>query len=83
MAAIIDVSARTIQRCLLDEGLTYRRLLDRVRFDAACEMLATRQMTIREIALELGYSGTNNFVRGFRRMTGMPPSEFRRRRFGV
>ncbi|MDH3600102.1 MAG: AraC family transcriptional regulator [Candidatus Tectomicrobia bacterium] len=82
IATIIDVSPRTVQRCLQSEGLSYRGLLDRICFDAACEMLATRQITIREIALELGYSGTNNFVRGFRRMTAMTPSEYRRRRLG-
>jgi AraC-like DNA-binding protein len=41
-------------------------------------MLSIPQLSVKEIAHELGYSGTNNFVRGFRRMTGMSPGEYRR-----
>jgi AraC-like DNA-binding protein len=58
--------------------MTYGGMLDRLRFDTACEMLAIPQMTVKEIAHELGYSGTNNFVRSFRRMTGDTPGGYRR-----
>ena len=51
---MIGGSPRSIQRYLLAEGLTYRRLLDRVCFEAACQMLSTTKLTIKEIALELG-----------------------------
>ena len=79
VAIIIDINPRTIQRYLREHGLTYRKLLDRIAFDAACEMLQTSQMTVGEVAQELGYSGSNNFVRGFRRMTGMTPAQYRQR----
>ncbi len=75
---ITGLSRRTIHRRLGESGITYQQLLDRIRFDAACEMLPIRQMSVKEIAQELGYSGTNNFVRAFRRMTGMTPEAYRR-----
>ncbi|MGE3316781.1 MAG: helix-turn-helix domain-containing protein [Planctomycetaceae bacterium] len=53
--------------------------MDRLRFDFACELLGDPRMKIGEIAQELGYADTSNFVRGFRRMTGMTPGEFRQR----
>lgn len=81
-AAIVNSSPRTVQRRLADEGMTYRRLLDRVCFDTACEMLRDTAMTIRQIAQELGYSGTNNSARSFRRITGMTPGEYRRQEIG-
>jgi AraC-like DNA-binding protein len=59
------------------EGMTYRSLLDRVRFDMASKMLSEAQRSIREIARDLGYSGTNNLVRAFRRMAAMTPAEYR------
>jgi len=77
---ITGVSRRTIHRRLRECGITYQRLLDRIRFDAACEMLFVPDICVRDIACELGYSGTNNFVRAFRRMTGVTPGEYRRRR---
>ncbi|WP_013630155.1 AraC family transcriptional regulator [Rubinisphaera brasiliensis] len=74
---MVDISSRTLKRQLRAAGTSYTGLLDRLRFDAACEMLTDPQMTIREIAHELGYSGPNNFVRSFRRMTGVTPGEYR------
>lgn len=83
VALMSGVSAATLKRGLAAAGMTYGRLLDRLRFDTACEMLSIPQITIKEIAHELGYSGTNNFVRSFRRMTGLTPGEYRRNQFGA
>ncbi len=73
---MIDVSPRTLKRLLSAAGTSYTGILDRLRFDSACEMLAIPQLSIHDIALELGYSGTNNFVRSFRRITGATPGEY-------
>lgn len=78
IARMVGVSPATLKRKLYCEGMTYSRLLDRLRFDTACEMLSIPKMTIKQISNELGYSGTNNFVRAFRRMTGLTPGEYRR-----
>ncbi|MBX7164899.1 MAG: AraC family transcriptional regulator [Pirellulales bacterium] len=79
VARIVGVSPATLKRALWAEGTTYQGLLDRLRFDTACEMLAIPQMKLDEIAHELGYFGTNNFVRSFRRMTGLTPGNYRRK----
>lgn len=78
VASLVGVSPATIKRKLHSAGMSYRKVLDRLRFDEACQLLASPQMTEREIAHELGYSGTNNFVRSFRRLTGMTPGQYRR-----
>lgn len=82
LALVLGVSPATLKRQLSSAGLTYGRLLDRIRFDAACDMLSIPQLSVKEIAHELAYSGTNNFVRSFRRMTGVTPGDYRRREFG-
>jgi AraC-like DNA-binding protein len=78
VAKMVDVSPTTLKRQLASAGTTYTGLLDRLRFEIACEMLSIPEMSIKEIAHELCYSGTNNFVRSFRRMTGMSPGQYRR-----
>ncbi len=83
IALMFDVSSATLKRELKSVGTTYRQLLDRLRFDVACDMLSDPQLTIREIALELGYSGTNNFVRSFHRMTGLSPGKYRQHQTGA
>ena len=77
VALMLGVSPATLKRQLTATGTSYRGLLDRLRFDAACELLAIESMSIHDIARELGYSGANNFVRGFRRMTGSTPGRYR------
>jgi len=43
VASMIGFSMRSIQYCLQEEGLSYRRLLDRICYDAAIEMLRDTQ----------------------------------------
>jgi len=81
-AEMIGVSRRTLTRSLESEGSSYRQLVDRVRFDGARELLENTDASIGEIAHEVGYSGANNFIRAFRRMTGTTPAEYRRSRAG-
>lgn len=77
-AEIVGVSQRTIRRRLNDEGTSYRGIIDRIRFTNACEMLRNSDASVTEIAFRLGYSGPNNFVRSFKRISCVTPSEFRR-----
>ena len=72
------VSPRTLIRKLREEGLTYQRLLDRVREDLACWWLLHSDMSVEAIADRLGYQDTSNFSRTFRRWVGVAPSDFRR-----
>jgi AraC-like DNA-binding protein len=81
VALMVGVSPATLKRNLHSAGMTYSRLLDRMRFDAAREMLSIPQASVKEIAHELAYSGANSFVRSFRRMTGVTPGEYRQREF--
>ncbi len=77
VAKMVDTSQATLKRQLATAGTSYRGLLDRLRFDEACQMLSVPEISVKEIAGELGYSGTNNFVRSFRRMTGTTPEKYR------
>lgn len=73
------VSPRTIDRYLRRENLSFRELLQQVRFERACELLLSSDMTVSQIALRLGFSDCANFGRAFRRATGATPSEYRQR----
>ncbi len=78
VSRMIDVSPATLKRRLCEAGTSYSQLLDRARYDSARELLAETPLAISEIAQQLGYSGTNNFVRGFRRLSGVTPGAYRR-----
>ncbi len=78
IARRVNVSVRTIERHLKKEGLVFRELSDKVRFERACELLCAPGGSTTEVALQLGFSDAANFRRGFKRVLGISPSEYRR-----
>ncbi|WP_309645815.1 helix-turn-helix transcriptional regulator [Phenylobacterium sp.] len=77
VAAKLVVSHRTLRRRLKAEGTSYSKLLAMVRLEAARRCLANDNLTIDEIAYQLGYTEPTNFRHAFRRWTGQPPSAYR------
>jgi AraC family transcriptional regulator len=41
--------------------------------------LASRKLTVTEIALNVGFSETSSFTSAFRKVTGETPTDYRRR----
>jgi len=77
LSELCDASPRTLHRQLKSAELTYQGLIDEVRYERACAQLSQTDISIKELAFNLGYSGTNNFSRAFHRIAGMTPSAFR------
>lgn len=76
-AEISGISPRTLQRQLGADGLTYQRLIDRIRFQIAKKRLREApDLTMRELAAELHFSSPSNFVRSFHRVAGMTPGDY-------
>lgn len=73
----LGLSPRTLRRHLLDEGASYRQLVEDFRKDLACEYLRSTRMTTKEIAFLLGYEDPAAFRRAFKLWTGRTPGEFR------
>lgn len=78
IAAPMKISARTLQRRLRAQGLSFRAVADEARLALAKTMLADPAMALSRIAFRLGYSQTSAFHRAFRRHTGTTPRAFRR-----
>ena len=54
-------------------------LKDNLRRDAAIEYLARPDMTLLDIADQLGFSEASTFHRAFKKWTGVAPGEYRQR----
>jgi AraC-like DNA-binding protein len=78
LAAALSVSERTMHRRLGERNLSYRILLDQVRYQHARELLQTSRLSIEQIAFSLGYSEMAAFTHAFIRWSGRSPSSFRR-----
>jgi AraC-like DNA-binding protein len=79
VAEAVRMSARTLQRRLHSEGLTFARVVAKARFSEAQRMLGDPARKVIDVALDLGYSDHAHFTRAFERWTDVPPREFRRR----
>jgi AraC-like DNA-binding protein len=80
VAESVRMSARTLQRRLHAEGMTFARVVARARHDAALRLLDDPARKVIDVALDLGYSDPAHFTRAFSRWTGVTPREFRRLR---
>lgn len=78
-AAHLNMTARTLQRRLRDEGVQFAQLRDQVRMEYACGQLGDGGCDMQALALHLGFSDIANFYHAFKRWKGCAPGEYRRR----
>ncbi len=82
LAALLNMSSRTLHRQLRDEGASLQALRDEVRQAQAVAQLRRSDKPIKQIALAVGFRNEKSFARAFRGWTGVAPGEFRRRNEG-
>lgn len=73
IAVKLGVSRRTLARRLAAEGLTFRKVLDNLRFELSKRYLREEDLPISEIAWLLGYRETSALNHAFKRWTGSAP----------
>lgn len=77
VAEAAGVNVRTLQRRLREEGVTFKKLVDQARFQAAMDLMKQTDARLIDVAHDLGYSDQANFNRAFRRWAGVSPGEYR------
>ncbi|HEY0233308.1 MAG TPA: AraC family transcriptional regulator [Dokdonella sp.] len=77
VAGELHISARTLQRRLAEAGTSYQQQLDRVRRQAARQLLTTTHLETGEIAFFLGFEELNSFTRAFHQWEGTTPNRWR------
>ncbi|MFK7977508.1 MAG: AraC family transcriptional regulator ligand-binding domain-containing protein [Halioglobus sp.] len=77
LTGLLNMSARTLRRRLEKEGMSYQRIKDNARRDAAITMLSRDGMTVSEVAELVGFSDPSAFHRSFKKWTGQSPGSYR------
>ncbi len=72
------MTERTLRRRLKEQGISFQKLVNQVRYQQATELLETTGTPISDIADQLGYSDTASFRHAFKRWSGLVPTEFRK-----
>lgn len=77
IASSINLSRRSLQRKLRQQGVSFTELLDSSRRELGLQYVRDPQYSLNEIAYLLGFAEPGNFTRAFKRWYGKPPSQYR------
>lgn len=77
VSAFFSMNSRTLRRRLSDSGVSFKELVDEVRYAIAQQMLEHSTMEVSQIAASLGYADASAFTRAFRRWSETTPALWR------
>ena len=77
IAEMLDMSSRTLQRKLDEEGTSYKDLLNELRLELAIYYLKNTDLSLESIAYQLGYAEARSFYRRFKLWTGRTAGSYR------
>lgn len=77
VAYLLGTSTSTLRRRLTVEGDSFQTLLDECRKCRALELLTSTQMTVDDIAWQVGFSERSAFSHAFKTWTNLTPSAYR------
>ena len=82
-AVMIGMSPQTVRRRLQEENYSFRALKDKMRYEAALELLHRTEMPLEDMAREVGFAELSSFHRAFKRWMGIAPGSYREQVQGV
>ncbi|MGV6804440.1 MAG: helix-turn-helix domain-containing protein [Ruegeria sp.] len=77
MARRLNLSKRSLQRRLSEEGTSFQELLNETRFEMSERYLKDSGLSVPEISYLLGFRDTSSFFRAFHGWTGTTPGDYR------
>jgi len=76
IAANFNISPRSLQRKLKEEGIKYQDIADAVRHSLAVYYISSGNYPLKDISWMLGYNELSAFTRAFKRWTGSSPLQY-------
>ncbi|CAA0093651.1 putative HTH-type transcriptional regulator [Zhongshania aliphaticivorans] len=77
-AEALNISRRTLQRRLAEQGTQFLHVLQELRAELAIQYLSDERLSITDIAFLLGYMDQSSFSGAFRSWHGKSPRDFRK-----
>ena len=77
VAKRLGMSERTLQRRLVEQGRTYKQLVEATQADLAKNLLRHSEYPLSEVAFLTGFSEQSAFNRAFKRWTDSTPTKYR------
>lgn len=80
-AEMLGLSPSYLSRLVRDHfGVSFKKLLTSTRFEVACDLLSSTELSIGEIINRVGYENSSYFHKEFKKRFGTTPNNYRRSR---
>jgi AraC-like DNA-binding protein len=77
VARRIQMSERTLQRRLREEGTSFKAVRDRVREETSRALLSNASLKVEAVGRSVGFAEGSSFSKAFTRWAGHSPAQFR------
>jgi AraC-like DNA-binding protein len=84
LAALVNMAEGSLCRFFkMNMGITVFDYLNKIKIEFACKLLMDQDLSILEVCLDSGFNNISHFNKQFKKITGLPPSEYRKRFKGL
>ncbi len=84
LAALVNMAEGSLCRFFkMNMGITVFEYLNKIKTEFACKLLMDPGLSIMEVCLDSGFNNISHFNKQFKKTTGVPPSEYRKRFKGL
>jgi len=84
LAELVNMAEGSLCRFFkMNMGMTVFEYLNQLKVELACKLLMDNDLSILEVCLDSGYNNLSHFNKQFRKINGIPPSEYRNRFKGL
>jgi len=80
LAELVNMAEGSLCRFFkLNMGITIFEYLNQLKTEFACKLLMDPDLSILDVCLDSGFNNVSHFNKQFKKATGVPPSEYRKR----
>ena len=84
LAMLVNMAEGSLCRFFkMNMGITVFEYLNQIKTEFACKLLMDEDLSITEVCLDSGFNNLSHFNKQFKKTTGVPPSEYRKRFKGL
>jgi AraC-like DNA-binding protein len=84
LADLINMAEGSLCRFFkMNMGMTVFEYLNQIKVEFACKLLMDPDLSIMEVCLDSGFNNLSHFNKQFKKINGLPPSEYRNRFKGL
>ena len=84
LAGLVNMSEGSLCRFFkMNMGVTIFEYLNKIKIEFACKLLMDQNHSMTEVCFDSGFNNLSHFNNQFKKIAGVPPSEYRKRFKGL